>query len=156
MRKMQTPESPLSFPASVTEVSWIGSALGCGAMVGNALIGVIHPYVGSRLCLLFVALPQTVSDIDSTIFLNNPFILAVPLVASLFCRKRWISLCGTLSIRHLEWRHVYSSFHVSQRNFRCQVSSNESYIKITHINTLTHWVIRGACLWDNTNINALL
>ncbi|XP_034474253.1 facilitated trehalose transporter Tret1 [Drosophila innubila] len=59
MRKMQTPESPLSFPASVTEVSWIGSALGCGAMVGNALIGLILPYVGSRFCLLFVALPQT-------------------------------------------------------------------------------------------------
>ncbi|KAL7741778.1 hypothetical protein ACLKA6_000386 [Drosophila palustris] len=59
MRKMQTPESPLSFPASVTEVSWIGSALGCGAMCGNALIGLILPYVGSRLCLLFVALPQT-------------------------------------------------------------------------------------------------
>lgn len=59
MRKMQTPESPLSFSASVTEVSWVGSALGCGAMVGNALIGVLHPYIGSKLCLLFIALPQT-------------------------------------------------------------------------------------------------
>ncbi|KAH8263049.1 hypothetical protein KR044_003686 [Drosophila immigrans] len=59
MRKMQTEESPMSFMATVSEVSWVGSFLGMGAMTGNALMGVALPLLGSKLCLLFVAIPQT-------------------------------------------------------------------------------------------------
>ncbi|KAH8377878.1 hypothetical protein KR093_007646, partial [Drosophila rubida] len=59
MRKMQTEESPMNFMATVSEVSWVGSCLGIGAMTGNALMGVILPYLGSKLCLLLIAIPQT-------------------------------------------------------------------------------------------------
>ncbi|XP_030079219.1 facilitated trehalose transporter Tret1-like [Drosophila hydei] len=59
LRKIQSDESPVEFSLSITEISWVGSALGLGAVVGNILMGVIHSHVGSRLCLLIIAFPHS-------------------------------------------------------------------------------------------------
>ncbi|KAH8391912.1 hypothetical protein KR215_009165, partial [Drosophila sulfurigaster] len=59
LRKLQTPESPLSFPLNVNEVSWVGSALGIGSVIGNSLSGLLISRLGSKACLLFIALPHS-------------------------------------------------------------------------------------------------
>ncbi|XP_064541794.1 facilitated trehalose transporter Tret1-like [Drosophila montana] len=58
LRKLQSDESPLDFQLTISEVSWVGSAVGLGALVGNALTGLLLPRIGSRLCLLLVAIPH--------------------------------------------------------------------------------------------------
>ncbi|XP_032598968.1 facilitated trehalose transporter Tret1 isoform X2 [Drosophila grimshawi] len=59
LRKLQSPDTPLQFPISVKEISWIGSALGLGSMTGNILSGLFLHRIGGRLCLLFMALPHS-------------------------------------------------------------------------------------------------
>ncbi|KAH8263048.1 hypothetical protein KR044_003680 [Drosophila immigrans] len=59
LRKLQTPDSPLSFPLDVNEVSWVGSALGIGSVIGNSLSGLLISRLGSKTCLLFIALPHS-------------------------------------------------------------------------------------------------
>ncbi|XP_023170728.2 uncharacterized protein LOC111599335 [Drosophila hydei] len=59
LRKIQSDESPLEFSLSISEISWVGAALGLGTVLGNILMGIIHSWVGSRLCLLFIAFPHS-------------------------------------------------------------------------------------------------
>lgn len=65
MRKLQTDsDSPVDFPVDVAEISWIGSALGIGATMGNILVGTFIHRVGNKWCLLFIAIPHTVSSMN--------------------------------------------------------------------------------------------
>lgn len=64
MRKLQTSESPVDFPVTVSEISWIGSALGIGATTGNIIVGTFIHRVGNKWCLLFIAIPHTVSSMN--------------------------------------------------------------------------------------------
>ncbi|EDW11065.2 uncharacterized protein Dmoj_GI16752 [Drosophila mojavensis] len=59
LRKIQSVDSPLDFSLSISEISWVGSAQGLGAVVGNILMGLVHSRVGSRLSLLFIAFPHS-------------------------------------------------------------------------------------------------
>ncbi|KAH8403094.1 hypothetical protein KR222_004966 [Zaprionus bogoriensis] len=59
LRKLQTSESPLNFPLDVKEVSWVGSALGIGSMIGNSLSGLLINRLGSKACLLCIAIPHS-------------------------------------------------------------------------------------------------
>ncbi|TDG53573.1 hypothetical protein AWZ03_000388 [Drosophila navojoa] len=59
LRKIQSVDSPLDFSLSISEISWVGSALGLGAVVGNILMGLLHSRLGSRLSLLFIAFPHS-------------------------------------------------------------------------------------------------
>lgn len=63
LRKLQTADSPLSFPLGVKEMSWVGSALGIGSMIGNSLSGLLINRLGSKACLLFIAIPHSVGSI---------------------------------------------------------------------------------------------
>ncbi|XP_037708825.1 facilitated trehalose transporter Tret1 [Drosophila subpulchrella] len=60
MRDLQTEDSPLGFPVLVDQVSWIGSVVGIGSVMGNLLAGFLQDRIGRKLVLLFIALPYTV------------------------------------------------------------------------------------------------
>jgi len=42
------------------EISWVGSMLGMGSVTGNILIGSLLERLGSKRCLLFIAIPHSV------------------------------------------------------------------------------------------------
>lgn len=48
-------------PLTVEEISWIGSAIPIGAVVGNILCGYIATIFGSRHSILLLGLPELVS-----------------------------------------------------------------------------------------------
>jgi len=60
MRDLQTEDSPLNFPVLVDQVSWIGSVVGIGSVMGNLLAGFLQDRIGRKLVMLFIALPYTV------------------------------------------------------------------------------------------------
>lgn len=55
---LQSESSPLDFPVSVDEASWIGSLLGLGSLCGNIVIGCLQNIIGRKLCLYVIALPH--------------------------------------------------------------------------------------------------
>ncbi|KAH8378225.1 hypothetical protein KR093_010297, partial [Drosophila rubida] len=57
MRDLQSPESPLSFKVIVEEISWIGSLLGIGSLIGNLLAGFLQDRIGRKPVLYFLAIP---------------------------------------------------------------------------------------------------
>ncbi|TDG53575.1 hypothetical protein AWZ03_000390 [Drosophila navojoa] len=57
MRALQTPGSPLSFEVLVEEVSWIGSLLGIGSVVGNLLAGLLQDRIGRKPVILALTVP---------------------------------------------------------------------------------------------------
>ncbi|XP_017854019.1 facilitated trehalose transporter Tret1 [Drosophila busckii] len=59
LRKLQSADSPLEFSLSIAEISWVGSALGMGAVTGNIFMGVALNRIGARLGLLFIAIPHS-------------------------------------------------------------------------------------------------
>lgn len=63
--KLQSNDSPLMFDVSVEEVSWIGSLLCIGGLIGNAIFGCLLDRVGRKICLYLLALPQMVRKIVS-------------------------------------------------------------------------------------------
>ncbi|XP_017047519.1 facilitated trehalose transporter Tret1 [Drosophila ficusphila] len=60
MRDIQTDDSPLNFPVLVDQVSWIGSLVGIGSVMGNLLAGFLQDRIGRKLMLLFIAIPYTI------------------------------------------------------------------------------------------------
>ncbi|XP_041566229.1 facilitated trehalose transporter Tret1 [Drosophila elegans] len=59
LRKLQS-DSPVSFEVkSAFEISWVGSMLGMGSVTGNILIGCLLERLGSKRCLLFIAIPHS-------------------------------------------------------------------------------------------------
>ncbi|XP_068151822.1 facilitated trehalose transporter Tret1-like isoform X2 [Drosophila tropicalis] len=59
LRKLQSQDSPVGFTLDVNEISWVGAMLGLGAVTGNILLGCLIGRLGSKLCLLFLAFPNT-------------------------------------------------------------------------------------------------
>ncbi|KAH8412741.1 hypothetical protein KR009_005257 [Drosophila setifemur] len=60
MRNLQTDESPLDFPVLVQQVSWIGSLVGIGSVIGNILAGFLQDRFGRKLVLFGIAIPYTI------------------------------------------------------------------------------------------------
>ncbi|KAH8368900.1 hypothetical protein KR200_001005 [Drosophila serrata] len=60
MRDLQTDQSPLDFPVLVDEVSWIGSLVGIGSVMGNLLAGSLQDRIGRKLVLFATAVPNTI------------------------------------------------------------------------------------------------
>ncbi|XP_022232404.2 facilitated trehalose transporter Tret1 [Drosophila obscura] len=59
LRKLQS-NSPIGFEVnSEFEISWVGSMLGMGSVTGNILIGTLLGRLGSKRCLLFLAIPHS-------------------------------------------------------------------------------------------------
>lgn len=59
---LQSDHSPLETgPLTVEEVSWIGSVMSIGALIGNIAIGYIVLFIGSRNSILMIGFPQLVS-----------------------------------------------------------------------------------------------
>ncbi|XP_030387444.1 facilitated trehalose transporter Tret1-like [Scaptodrosophila lebanonensis] len=58
MRDLKTEDSPLSFSVVVEEISWIGSVLGIGNVIGNILVGLMQNRVGRKLVLHSIAIPH--------------------------------------------------------------------------------------------------
>lgn len=89
LRKLQTADSPLSFSLSVQETSWVGSALGIGSMIGNTLSGLLISRLGSKACLLFIAIPHSVGStfayLYMYIYLMESFL--VSMVYGVFCEE---------------------------------------------------------------------
>ncbi|KAH8263319.1 hypothetical protein KR044_007334, partial [Drosophila immigrans] len=54
---LQSSESPLSFKVVVEEISWIGSLLGIGSIIGNLLAGFLQDRIGRKPILYFLAIP---------------------------------------------------------------------------------------------------
>ncbi|XP_033156479.1 facilitated trehalose transporter Tret1 [Drosophila mauritiana] len=59
MRDLQTDESPLDFPVLVSQVSWIGSLVGIGSVMGNLIAGLLMDRIGRKMVLFFIAIPYT-------------------------------------------------------------------------------------------------
>ncbi|XP_030384783.1 facilitated trehalose transporter Tret1-like [Scaptodrosophila lebanonensis] len=59
MRKLQTDDTPLSFRAVIEEVSWIGSLLGIGSVIGNIAAGVLQNRVGRKPVMFAIAIPHS-------------------------------------------------------------------------------------------------
>ncbi|XP_030554914.1 facilitated trehalose transporter Tret1 [Drosophila novamexicana] len=57
MRQLQTPESPLSFEVFVEELSWIGSLLGIGSVIGNLLAGFLQDRIGRKPIMFALTVP---------------------------------------------------------------------------------------------------
>lgn len=114
MRRLQTDyDSPVDFPVTVREISWIGSALGLGATTGNILVGTFIHRVGNKWCLLFIAIPHTVSSMNwKEGAYQNSKLLSVPVDFGVFWQFGGIPDHWTLSSGHIEWRHVHCSPHV--------------------------------------------
>ncbi|KAH8334417.1 hypothetical protein KR059_009960 [Drosophila kikkawai] len=60
MRDLQTDQSPLNFPVLVDEVSWIGSLVGIGSVMGNLFAGFLQDRIGRKLVLFALAVPNTI------------------------------------------------------------------------------------------------
>lgn len=61
MRLLQTDESPLTFALIVEQISWIGSVLGVGSIIGNLVAGFLQDRVGRKPVLYGLAVPYIVS-----------------------------------------------------------------------------------------------
>ncbi|XP_068151048.1 facilitated trehalose transporter Tret1 [Drosophila tropicalis] len=59
MRDLQTENSPLPFEVYVNEISWIGSIVGIGSVVGNLLAGLLQDRIGRKLVMYGIAIPYT-------------------------------------------------------------------------------------------------
>ncbi|EDW03497.1 facilitated trehalose transporter Tret1 [Drosophila grimshawi] len=57
MRDLQTTQSPLSFSVYVEEVSWIGSSLGIGSIIGNLLAGLLQDRIGRKPIMYALTVP---------------------------------------------------------------------------------------------------
>ncbi|XP_049303917.1 facilitated trehalose transporter Tret1-like [Bactrocera dorsalis] len=55
---IQSPETPLSFPVTVEQVSWIGSLFGFGFLSGNILFGLTANRLSRKLNMYLLALPH--------------------------------------------------------------------------------------------------
>jgi len=60
MRDLPTDQSPLDFPVLVEDISWIGSLVGIGSMLGNILGGTLMNRIGRKLVMFGVAFPYMV------------------------------------------------------------------------------------------------
>lgn len=61
---LQSIETPLtSGPMTTEQVSWTGSTLAFGALVGNILYGYLMVRFGSKMILMSLAVPQLVFSI---------------------------------------------------------------------------------------------
>lgn len=60
MRELQTVESPLTFAVAVEEISWIGSLLGIGSIVGNLIAGFLQDRIGRKPVMYGLAVPYLV------------------------------------------------------------------------------------------------
>jgi len=63
MRDLPTDQSPLAFPVLVEDVSWIGSLVGIGSMLGNILAGILMNRIGRKLVMFGVAFPYMVRKV---------------------------------------------------------------------------------------------
>ncbi|KAH8321729.1 hypothetical protein KR074_005295 [Drosophila pseudoananassae] len=57
MRDLQTDQSPLNFPLLVEQVSWIGSLVGIGSVIGNLLAGTLMDRIGRKLVMFGISIP---------------------------------------------------------------------------------------------------
>ncbi|KAH8403347.1 hypothetical protein KR222_011080, partial [Zaprionus bogoriensis] len=57
MRELQTEHSPFSFAVFVEELSWIGSLLGIGSVIGNLLAGLLQDRIGRKPVMYALAVP---------------------------------------------------------------------------------------------------
>lgn len=59
---LQSNESPLKSGAlTIEEISWIGSIISVGALIGNISIGYVVTLIGSRNSIFLIGFPQLVS-----------------------------------------------------------------------------------------------
>ncbi|KAH8321732.1 hypothetical protein KR074_010983 [Drosophila pseudoananassae] len=59
LRKLQLDSSVGFQITSEFEISWVGSMLGMGSVTGNILVGTLLSRLGSKRCLLFIAIPHS-------------------------------------------------------------------------------------------------
>ncbi|XP_058986816.1 facilitated trehalose transporter Tret1 [Musca domestica] len=58
LSKLQSDTSPLEFPVTVEDASWIGSLLGLGSVCGNLAIGFLQNIIGRKACIYILAPPH--------------------------------------------------------------------------------------------------
>ncbi|XP_073824924.1 facilitated trehalose transporter Tret1-like isoform X2 [Musca autumnalis] len=58
LSKLQSDTTPLNFPVSVEDASWIGSLLGLGSLCGNIVIGFLQNKIGRKACIYLLAPPH--------------------------------------------------------------------------------------------------
>lgn len=64
---LQSPDTPLSSgPMTTEQISWTGSTLSVGALVGNILYGYLMVRYGSKMVLMSLAVPQLVISLRDT------------------------------------------------------------------------------------------
>lgn len=98
MRDLQTDQSPLDFPVLVEQVSWIGSLVGIGSVMGNLLAGTLMDRIGRKLVLFGIAIPYMVyRGIDSSyikLIAKIVKLLTDLLVPNLLCPECGVPLRG--------------------------------------------------------------
>lgn len=64
---LQSEETPLTTGQLTTEeMSWIGSVIALGAIVGNCICGYIVTVIGTRNTIFLIGFPQLVSDLEDS------------------------------------------------------------------------------------------
>lgn len=61
LTKITGDDSPLKFPVNIDEVSWLGSMLGLGSLLGNLTIALLIERAGRKFCIYLMAGPYAVS-----------------------------------------------------------------------------------------------
>lgn len=124
-----TDETPLpSGKLTVFEASLVTSLLCIGSLFGNFLFVSLSAKFGRKIPLLFLAIPQIVSNTWTT-SANDPIkfidsIFTVPigeLVSDLCCNECLLSVCGTISGGCGWWRCILFGAGLRFRNCRRQV-----------------------------------
>ncbi|KAH8241434.1 hypothetical protein KR026_002911 [Drosophila bipectinata] len=57
LTKITRSDSPLDFPVDIDEVSWLGSMLGLGSLLGNLTIALLIERTGRKFCIYLLAGP---------------------------------------------------------------------------------------------------
>lgn len=124
-----TDETPLpSGKLTVFEASLVTSLLCIGSLFGNFLFVSLSAKFGRKIPLLFLAIPQIVSNTWTTSandlinFIDSIFTVPIgELVSDLCCNQRLLSICGSISGGCGWWRCILFGAGLRFRNCRRQV-----------------------------------
>lgn len=118
---LSSKDTPLdSGPLSEEQLSWIGSLLGIGGLVGSILFAWLSNLVGRKLALSLVAFPAIVSKKDDFSSKNQEYrniqSLLDRLVSGNYCEQCNESVRGTIPERHFVRRLVCAGAVVCGRD----------------------------------------
>lgn len=97
---LRSDNSPLG-PITTEQVSWLGSSINIGGMVGNILFTLINKYYGRKIGLCIMAFPNMVK-----LFLNYCIFFKIIFDIQIF----WLLVIFSNDIRYLYAARIFAGF----------------------------------------------